>query len=549
MKLLTIDEIWNDFDTLLKLEFEKNSDQISNGVSYHDFYFNGYKAIENSGIVRAHAVLATKANDTSKRPTIVVVHGIFDSFIQKNWLQHFVEMGFNALWIDLFSTAGIGTTYPENLAYCEKELCKDHIDKIEIDAIHSPWIAWSSIIRRGIKASLIYEEVDKDNIGIIGGFDSSNIVWHVLAMEERVRCGALLFNTSFFDQLETNKFETRTETLSDSDQMYLAGIASEAYASRVNKPVFIQTATNATYSDIDRSYELLNRTRGNKMIFVDANSVQLLPSDAIEKARRYFSRVFNKEELPKAPEITFEQQGKNDLKVIVSLPKDAEKPRVYYSVGESNPFTRYYNVVYLREENSRLVGDIKVYDDDSLVVAFASANIDDIRVSSKIISIKADKNTDKNSLVFSHGMNKKTFTAMCSDNTFEQAEISSFVKRVEGPKGIKGIQCAKPFSSLATFKIFSSSIIVGNNLVIDVNSPEKQTIKIVIVQNYADDNERKYSASVEIIGGEEWDRITLSASDFTDESGKALETFKDNELSLTYFETSYPIIINKILFL
>ena len=43
MKILTINEIWKDFDETLDLNFVKNSEDSSNGVKISDFYFNGYK--------------------------------------------------------------------------------------------------------------------------------------------------------------------------------------------------------------------------------------------------------------------------------------------------------------------------------------------------------------------------------------------------------------------------------------------------------------------------------------------------------------------------
>lgn len=472
MNLLTAPQIWANFDND---KYDLDVRILSEGESCKTFTYVANKATDGDVVVQIDVYYP--AFDSNK---VLLMVGEYGKEVQKEVVFDLVKRGY---FVCVPDYSGIKekteTAFPPSLEYGYFDKAGDHIIKVSPTALDTSQYLYTVNLRRAI--SFITDYLNKKEIILIGFGLGVEIAMQTVAEDERPIALVCINAASYIEYVNYNKYGSEKEIQIDDDLMsWLTGVSSIAYAKHIKVPVLFALGSNGTQSDIDRLSNICNLIPNEDIrIVICPRYTDNIDIRAYNTILAWVESHFVYSTLPNLPKvaISVNKEGIVYADIEVDNVIKTEEVKVYYSYGDYNHATRFWDVV-----NGEVVGlsnyiaKIEVSDPDVPLFAFAEVKY---RNNITLSSIPCYQNLSshklkssryvQNPIVFQYSAGEGDFTeisekAIVIDNSLTEGVI---------PIGLKGLKCEK--GGMVSFAIGTKKNVLKDNLLqVDTYSDEEE---------------------------------------------------------------------------
>ncbi len=444
-----------------------------------------------------------------------------------------------------------GTEFPQSLAFARAEECRPHLDVLDGSARRSPWYVWSKIARRAVTMLEQLPVVDKERVAVIGIGAGGHISWQVAAMDRRVKALVPICGGGYRWAKNKPRFASGNVPTTEEEIAYSTGVGAETYAKLVTCPTFYLTTRMSQYCDVDRAGDILNIVKcDNKKLLIMRSIDMQITKKGLLAMLSWLRNCFAGKDTSIRPTMSFESAD-GELYLRLHTVHKSKLTHVYVNAGEISPFARHWTKLSGLQKvgTHEYTVHVPVYDPSALTLAYATMTYDnDDASSTEVIDVIPEKlgatNVETGSecsrIIYDNSMDEEIFSVKTEDAVLETGLLST----EKGPFDIKGV-CAKDGSLLLCrgereFKSFART----SALHFDVFSPSQRDL---IVRIYTIPDEKCYIARAKLLGGEFWQNILLSSSDFKSEEGRTLTTFANAKV--ISFTDAKGMIFNNFLWI
>lgn len=555
-ELFTAQSLWSDFDpnsqpldvTVIKTE------QIGN-VTLEHVYFNGRK-IDNE-VTRVFGVVAFTTNSQA---CMVVVNKV-NLPIDINTLCYWANNGYVAISIDYYGENSLNqryTIYPLSLDYDNYVRSGRHRTHCDENAKCTVWYDYTVNTMRAVTFLIQNKHAEEGKIYLYSVGNASKIAVMCLAVDKRLTSGAVLFGNIWeeYEEIDTatvviedEKEEiTKEIEMVEEQERWLLGICPQSYLGQIACPTFVVIGSNSTVTDMDM-------TTSNMPRILNRNSRCLIIPHMLGTVTTTVRRALNdwfisitKQKSPSLPKISItSKQGK----VIANVKTTCDKLDLYYSRGAKGNNLNWVKANSIQTENG-YTHTLEVFDENIPIKVYANVTtFDNFTMSSDVTTfIPKDvcnniKTLHPTKVIYTGVLGKAEFTAIdVSESNF--VSCNDEVKVAKGFLGICGVSGKK----FGTFALSESKLIRNSDSVLtfDAFSEVAQFLNVYIIQNWAKHDQRKYLATINLFGGQLWQKITIDTNGFVDENGKTIQGENVIGLDFLAFDAEQNIIVNNILF-
>ncbi len=257
IEVLKPPEVWKDYDPNQGAYEEDIVKQWDDGnTHFKDVYISAYVSGQK---IRMFCQYAAEKG-AAQLPAMLCIHGwMGSSAINREFLKRgYAVMSYDYCGDDNQRTKNI-TKYPPALKHGNMLLNKN-IPRPNVRATSD--YLWDALARRAVSYLASQPEVDEDRLGANGFSYGGTVVWS-LGMDRRVKAIASFHGVGWnkFHRGRVHKYDLKPsgEKPSEEDEVYMAGIAPEAYPPYIHCPVLFLNGSNDHHGNQDRSYDTLNR--------------------------------------------------------------------------------------------------------------------------------------------------------------------------------------------------------------------------------------------------------------------------------------------------
>ncbi len=563
--------LWKDFDpTKQPLDAHILKTTENDGVSVSWYTFCGRMIEKQSS--RVLVAVAQKIRFKSPQPIIVVI----DPFnrIDTQQLIYWAKLGYTALSIDYLGESdeheGLMTIYPFLLDYSNYNKAKQNLKSVEYDAQRTCWYEWTLNTRRALTFAQTLNNVNPQKIGLFSVCQGNIIAVMTLAMDNRVKAGAVLYGNLWEDvePINTSNLNNTAKTdeltfkveQSRSNDEWLAAISPQSYLSYIKQPFYTCVGTNSTNTDMDKTYDCLLRMGNNKCgtVLFAPRMMDSMPSNYTSNLEKWFSVQLN-------------DDNNSFLNVDFTISAVCRQGQIYIQanskIGDYQKAVLYYSRNRVGTESSRnyveeemdyhddcLCAPLSLYSLDTPIVAFCNLTFKNgVNVSSnllkfipnKLFSQEQLKLERRSPIVYDNKQGLAEFTTMNINGTQTTEFIDKHPLAVTtGAYAISGI-CG---TNMGSFVVCDDKITYSENslLMLDAYSRTEQELNIYLIYNWGEDNQTEYKHTVKLTGGDVWQKIVLNAQDFKEVNTNKPAIMED--IRAIYFSSTSEIILNNILF-
>ena len=443
------------------------------------------------------------------------------------------------------------TIFPDSLSYAKYPECNLHLDTIEGSAKNSPWFQWSKIVRRAITFVEEHPLVDAKRIGVVAIDKGAQVAWQVAGMDSRVASLVAINGGGYLWRSGAHRFTMGNVPTTDEERAFSTGVGAETYARLVNCPTCYVVATNNKYADVDRAEALISLVPATaKTLMISRGTDEQITTSVFQALKKWLKRNLTHDTEPVAmPDLSFREVDGN-LYLVLSGDMAFTEQQISISYGEPNTTQRFWTTL----EDEQKTGEnefaykVPVYNAEELITAFASVSIENvvelscspvIGIIPSKIGVKADtKPVGDDRIIYTGHMGLGRFSSESDTVTLDDDNLVCAV----GPFNIKGIsvKSGRLIMYRSTREQFSSQR--DAVLQFDAYSQNKRTVFFSVHVN-----EEKYTATINLNGGECWQKISLSTADFKSQYGKHLSLFADGKKFT--FEQCENVLFNNFIWL
>lgn len=422
-----------------------------------------------------------------------------------------------------------GTIFPAALSFAGISECKPHMDVLEGSARKSPWFVWSLLCRRAITQLETLPVVDKERVAVIGIGAGGHISWQVAAMDKRVKALIPICGGGYRWAKKKPRFQHGNVPEKDEEIAYSTGVGAETYAKFVTCPTFYLTTRMSQFCDVDRAGDILNFVPCNNKKLLIMRSVDIqITEKGLNAVLVWLRSTFAGQPCAIRPTMSFEAAD-GELYLRLHTVQKALSTQVYASSGEASPFARHW----IKLTGLQKVGKheytvhVPVYDPSILTVAYATMTYDDNDASStpviglipeKLGATNVEEGNECSRIIYENGMDSDIFSVKTEDAVLQKGLIGV----AKGPFDIEGIRVLDGSLLLCRSEREFASFAHSSAIHFDVYSPTEREL---VVKLFTVPDEKCYVTRVKLIGGEFWQKILLSSSDFKSEEGRTLAKF------------------------
>lgn len=550
-KFLTPIQLWKDFNPVKEpLEIS----YVSSNVNEDGFVRRGvYYTSESASDGRARIYAEIVAIDDNKKKPILLVIGDLDNNIDSKLLEYVANCGYIAASLDYSAISKDRTVYskyPESLKFAQYDNAIDNLNRAEPSARETCWFVWAKAARRLISVLALESSADMNNIGVIGVRHGALIMWHLAAMDGRVKAAASVVGNEGMLYKGKFKFDNGNDIeLDDSRVNWRAAISSEAYARFVSCPILIATSTNNSVSSFDRMEDIVSLLPENSdytFIACPRLSNQISES-VISTIRKWFNSKMKKAAFPANPKMSYEVND-NKMNIIVE-PDDSKKIKsvhLHYSYGEPDPEYRNWHTMELTKKDSYST-TLDIYDIDIRHYVYANIIYSDSLTISALEQtfIPAELEIQSESavrqrIIYDAGKGIDTFTV--ASDALVVDDDNPYISKSE--MGINGITTSE--GTLITYKVGDIRCYGEEDSILQLDASSKESRSIELALTCLEDGDLiVYTATAEVSGEEDWTKISFEAQDF---KSKDLISMKDwDGLKKLEIKNANNILFNNII--
>jgi hypothetical protein len=512
----------------------------------------GSETVSQPESAATQSALTPPEKKAKKHPVVILVADIgrpVDIARLKAW----AEMGYIAVGCDYVGEIPDRmrfTLYPKSIEYANFLKSGRHLNFADDGAKQTCYYEWALLHRRALTFIETLPFADAQNVGIIGVRRGCNFLWQIISSDNRLKAAAMLFASD----IDTEK----NAEFSDERERWLSGVAPQAYVFFVQTPILFLSATNDHSCKMDELYGIMGRIPKDveKRLSLSPRLNNAIADKQSKNLQVWFNNYLKERGvLYKEPKIGYTVKNKKlFIDVSVDRSEFIKDVRVFYAYDSADPRTRNWwevSATAAARQKNMFVGRPNILEQNENIAVFANVQYrDGFLLTSNMLEIKQSKeevepNLMRGQIVYESSEGISTF--FCK-NTKSGDEYYAFknnpVKIVSGPYGIKGVTCLE--GSLATYKLGDKVYLKKEDGIIlfDIFSEHSQTINIALAADVAALSQKSFKTAVALVGGRNWQKVRLAASDFKF-NGKTLLNFFT--VTLMYFETTKPIAVNNIL--
>lgn len=505
------------------------------------------------GKVRAFVNISYDKRWLDPRPAVLIISS-HSHFEDAHYLAtDFISSGCVVCFLDFNGSfdGDYATSFPSSLETSSYPECNLHLDHIEGSAKNSPWFQWSKIVRRAITLLEEHPLIDADRIGVLGISKGAQIAWQVAGMDSRVSALVAINGGGYLWRSGAHRFTMGNVPTNDEERAFSTGVGAETYARLVNCPTCYVVATNNTYADVDRAEALISLVPATaKTLMISRGTDDQITSSVYQSLKKWLKRNLTHDAEPvQMPSLSFNEVD-GSLYLVLSGDRPFTDQQISISYGEPDPTQRFWTTL----EDGQKTGENKyaykvpVYNDEELITAFASVSMENVvelscspvigMIPSKI-GVKEDSTPiGDDRIIYTGNMGLGRFSSESDSVILDDNNLSAEI----GPFNIKGIsvKSGRLIMYRSTREQFSSQR--DAVLQFDAYSAEK---KSVLFSVHVEDE--TYTATINLNGGECWQKISLSTADFKNQYGKHLALFADGKKFT--FEQCEKVLFNNFLWL
>ena len=443
------------------------------------------------------------------------------------------------------------TVFPDSLYYAQYPECNQHLDHIEGSAKNSPWFQWSKIVRRAVTLLEDHPLIDANRIGILGISKGAQVAWQVAGMDGRVSALVAVNGGGYLWRSGAHRFTMGNVPTTDEERAFSTGVGAETYARLVSCPTCYVVATNNRYADVDRAEALIDLVPAPaKTLMISRGTDDQITSNVYQSLKSWLKRNLTHDTEPvKMPSLNFEEVD-GSLYLVLEGDREFTEKQISISYGEPDPTQRFWTTL----EDGQKIGENKyaykvpVFNADELITAFASVSMENVMelscspvigvVPSKC-GVKADSQHESNDrIIYTGSMGLGRFSSESNHVILADDNLTCEI----GPFNIKGISVKE--GRLIMYRKMREQYSSQRDAVLqfDAFSNEEKTVQVNV---HVEDE--LFTASVKLIGGEFWQKVSLSALDFKNQYGKHISLFADGKK--ISFAGCEKVIFNNFLWL
>ena len=549
IKFMTPTEVWESFNPVKEpLETYVEKCQLKNDCLETEMFFTAETVAD--GKVRAYCKMIHDQHLNEKRPAVLFLANLSENTAFDEIEKLFVKNGYVVFILDyagFVTSRETRTSFPESLKFASYENAKNNLGYMGESARVTPWFVWSKIARRAI--TLIGEQtlVDNEKINLVGYIHGAQLAWIVAGIDGRVHAAMPVMGCGY------NNYGKKDTSLSESEEerAWVSGICPETYAHFISCPIAYATSTNNDFACIDKANEIMaGISSSSKILCISPRTNKQLSKDCFLGLLKWANSAFKSdaEKLP-LPTIAFTVDG-DKLTLTVDTNSDCDCIETFISYDNAPaPIRDWFSLVESKTDGFKHVYDVVPFDNNEKLSAFANVTFNGVVVSTLITSISRDKFDgvkqapaviESNRIVYT---NKKGIASF-APRTFSVIVDEDDLKLKKGPFGIKGVSVDSGY--LTTNNLMKSDFAKdkASILKIDFYSPSQRDIRIQLTSIYTG---ASYVAKCSLKGGERWQKVLLTPSDFKSEDGKPLGLFADTQI--TVFKNVAGVILNNIIWI
>ncbi len=553
-EILTPAALWKDYDPEAEpLETNVVKEEEENGILFKQVYFTG--EFFGTGKSRVFAVTARKVG-TEKLPGIVFVTGPERS-VDYDRLRFWAICGYAAICVDNYGEGGakLFTQYPPEIDYANFCRAGRHLTNADTSVKESSWFQWAKNIRRALTFFAAEDYVDEQNVGIVSIFNGSFLLSQVLAFDSRLKAGAALYSACCIEREELDLVE-ETEDLNvlnerircaEERERWLLGVSPQSYVMYFKVPLYVALTTNAVVNRFDQAVKVLGKSE--KVRFY------IEPRVAAPDARKQMPNVKwwmdcwlkGKKPVYDAPKAEWSVENGN-LYFNVTLPENCKKGEVYYARETENLSCRNWEEAPFTKTETGWRAKLAVANPEKPVYAFCNAEFENgIVISGDYSSVVPAKLGEVKKLIptkllYNSSEGLKDFTSADPTSCEMDLTVEKPLRISDGPFGVKGVTGKK----IGTFQLNDEKYLTQEDtlLMADVYSSTAQKLIVLAQIDRGAIEQKLFTATVDLLGGQMWQKVILSPADFKDGS----KTLKDWKVNLLSFQADEEFSLNNLLF-
>ena len=572
MKSYTPISLWKDFEPE-SYPFEEKlfKQETIDGFVVDTYVFTGEKTDTQSCRVLSKVVFKPSKK---KLPVIIVVNPF--ERIDLNLLMHWAKQGYVAMAIDYLGESdaheGLMTIYPSSMDYGNYNQAKDKLYSVNGDARKSCWYIWTLNTRRAIAFAKTLENVDAQNVGIYSVYGGNIITLQTMAMDKNVTTGAVMYGNLWdeFDSIapvnsnDPIAIKEYREMMENNDE-WLAAISPQSYLSYIKQPFFTCVGTNSPKTDMDKTYDSLARMSndGNGIVLFEPRAMGSMRSVYIKNLEKWFAQHLlptdSKFDMQEVDIIIDSCINEGDVQIVAQSNTHFVSLDVYYCRDKQKVkgSRNWVKQTMQKTKDGAYVSTLKLYDAKTPVIAFCNATFKNgVTISSNLLKFVPEKKfaeqqinvLQRTPVVYMGSWGTAEFTSMALSKTQKGSFVDENpISEVSGPFNIVGLSGTR----MGSFVVSDDCMQISQNslLLFDVCSKAEQDLNVYFLVDWGKETLTVYRHTCKLKGGFNWQKISLSAEDFKDETHvKSIKEFAFVNATLICFESRDGIVLNNVIF-
>ena len=385
--------------------------------------------------------------------------------------------------------------------------------------------------------------------------DSAVTACMVSAFDNRLAACAIVFGVCYHE-IEIYHGHTMEEVeLAEERERWFAGIAPQSYLMHMQTPFFLTIGANSAQTDLDKTHEALNLLPKKTpwAIWIAEKLLDAGGEIFVKNLDKWLTMRLKKQIDESLLPVSCFRKINGKLNVVVRVPDDEEvqEVQIFFAHEAVKNSVRYWNKLQLSNVADGIYrAEVDVYDNAKSCYAYSNVRYrGGLVLSSNLIEVDGNylkdvKEGKKTKTIYSSNMGANVFQIYSPFKTQEGHVYEE--KKLEmqtGPLDIRGLSG----HDFATFALNDAKFIKGEYSVLtfDVYSKTQQELTIGLVVNYGE-NQRVYSTTEKLVGGEIWQKVCLSLEDFKCERAKGIDSWDKCEVLCLHADES--ISINNVVF-
>ncbi len=531
-------DLWSQFEIPENPDYQTlQTDEFGEYV-YEQIMLSGHEY--GDGTCNIFGVYAYAKNAGTAMPCVLLVHDL-GGRVDFSYIDYFLHLGFSVFMPDY-------SGYREGERHTIFPPSRDHMNfsngsegDINREIENSVWIHDTLIFRYCLAFLRAREEIDSSKIGVVSLGVGSIIGFHLAFCEPDLALAVTFHYGGWRD------FENISKQLDFDKAKYLLLVAPQVYSQITRVPLFLLGSTNTRTGDSDRIFDTFARCNGlvSNFMYLSPNYISTVDHLATRNLRLLLNQYLagSHTEIPMPPHIEYSIE-ESELFITCEVPQEftAKSVKLFFSQGDNPSHLRAYKYIELiATSDGQFVGNLSVSSALSTTMIANVEFLNGFTLTSNQLKVPPFGTALKKSGVVTLGGRDSFFPlgTLTFPNANQFFKEKSQVLSCPMAFGIVGVSAPR----IATFALADSTIEKENKtILLQIYSDLPQKIRLLV--SVSDSLEADFSTTIELVGGEFWQKILLDPSDFSDAELKPLASFEN--CTLAFFTSDYDFYISNM---